>query len=79
MGSLMGAAFMVLLPEVVQGRGGCLPAASIDSAAHRRSISYLREMAIGAAIIVFLIFEPDGLAHRWRLVKAYWKLYPYSH
>jgi branched-chain amino acid transport system permease protein len=28
---------------------------------------------------VFLIFEPDGLAHRWRQVKAYWKLYPFSH
>ena len=26
------------------------------------SISFLREMAVGAAIILFLIFEPDGLA-----------------
>jgi branched-chain amino acid transport system permease protein len=80
MGSLMGAAFMVLLPEVVQGFAEALSGSAIDQALRiGASISYLREMAIGGAIILFLIFEPDGLAHRWRLVKAYWKLYPYSH
>ena len=40
---------------------------------------FLREIAIGVIIIGFLMFEPDGLAHRWRQVKAYWKLYPFSH
>jgi branched-chain amino acid transport system permease protein len=80
MGSLMGAAFMVLLPEVVQGFADALSGSAIDRALKLgASISYLREMAIGAAIILFLIFEPDGLARRWRLIKAYWKLYPYSH
>jgi branched-chain amino acid transport system permease protein len=80
MGSLMGAAFMVLLPEVVQGFADALAGGAIDRALKLgASISYLREMAVGAAIIAFLIFEPDGLAHRWRLIKAYWKLYPYSH
>ncbi|MGG5808745.1 branched-chain amino acid ABC transporter permease [Falsiroseomonas sp. CW058] len=80
MGSMMGAAFMVLLPEVVQGLADALSGSALDRTLRiGASISYLREMAIGAAIILFLIFEPDGLAHRWRLVKAYWKLYPYSH
>ena len=40
---------------------------------------YLKEIAIGAVIILFLVFEPDGLAHRWRQVKAWWTLYPFSH
>ncbi len=80
MGSLMGAAFMVMLPEVVQWGADALAGGAIDRALKLgTSLSYLREMAIGAAIILFLIFEPDGLAHRWRLIKAYWKLYPYSH
>jgi branched-chain amino acid transport system permease protein len=80
MGSLLGAAFMVLLPEVVQGLADALSGSAIDHALKLgASISYLREMTIGATIILFLIFEPDGLAHRWQLVKAYWKLYPYSH
>lgn len=30
-------------------------------------------------IIVFLIFEPRGLAHRWELFKASYRLWPYSH
>ncbi|MDO9706989.1 branched-chain amino acid ABC transporter permease [Paracraurococcus lichenis] len=79
-GSLMGAAFMVLLPEVVQAMADALSGGAIDRALRLgNSISFLREMAVGAVIILFLIFEPDGLAHRWRLIKAYWKLYPYSH
>ncbi|MBK1658632.1 branched-chain amino acid ABC transporter permease [Paracraurococcus ruber] len=79
-GSLMGAAFMVLLPEAVQALADALAGGAVDRALRLgNSISFLREMAIGAAIILFLIFEPDGLARRWRLIKAYWKLYPYSH
>jgi branched-chain amino acid transport system permease protein len=80
MGSLMGAAFMVLMPEMVQSAAQALEGGAIDRALSLgSSINFLREMAIGAAIILFLIFEPDGLARRWRLIKAYWKLYPYSH
>jgi branched-chain amino acid transport system permease protein len=80
MGSLMGAAFMVLMPELVQSAAQALEGGAIDRALSLgASINFLREMAIGAAIILFLIFEPDGLARRWRLIKAYWKLYPYSH
>jgi branched-chain amino acid transport system permease protein len=80
MGSMMGAIFMVLLPEVVQGFADALAGGAIDRALGLGSaVSFLREMTIGAAIILFLIFEPDGLAHRWRLIKAYWKLYPFSH
>jgi branched-chain amino acid transport system permease protein len=80
MGSLMGTAFMVLLPEVMQWLTGLLSGTFIDTALNlKEALAFLREMAIGAAIILFLIFEPDGLAHRWRQIKAYWKLYPFSH
>jgi len=80
MGSLMGAAFMVLLPELVQAGADALAGGAVDRTLKLgANISFLREMVIGAAIILFLIFEPDGLARRWRLIKAYWKLYPYSH
>ncbi|MCW8084700.1 branched-chain amino acid ABC transporter permease [Roseococcus sp. MDT2-1-1] len=80
MGSLMGAAFMVLMPEAVQSAAQALQGGALDRALNLgNSLNFLREMAIGAAIILFLIFEPDGLARRWRLIKAYWKLYPYSH
>jgi branched-chain amino acid transport system permease protein len=80
MGSLMGAVFMTMLPEVVQWLTDWLAGGAIDRALGLgTAVSYLREMTIGAAIVLFLIFEPDGLARRWRLIKAYWKLYPFSH
>lgn len=80
MGSLMGTAFMVLLPEVMEKLTSALSGTAIDTALNlREGVSFLREMAIGAVIILFLMFEPDGLAHRWRQIKAYWKLYPFSY
>jgi branched-chain amino acid transport system permease protein len=80
MGTLMGTAFMVLLPEVMGGLAKLLAGSPIDRALGlNEGIAFLREMTIGAVIILFLIFEPDGLAHRWRQVRAYWKLYPFSY
>lgn len=80
MGSLLGAAFMVLLPEfmgaLVAGLSALPGGAPPWLAA---GLPYLREMAIGLAIVLFLIFEPDGLAHRWRRIRAWWKLYPFSY
>ncbi len=80
MGTLMGTAFMVLLPESMDWLSAALSGSAIDHALGlKNNIAWLREISIGAIIIVFLIFEPDGLAHRWRQIKAYWKLYPFSH
>ena len=80
MGSLMGAAFILLLPEAMQGIVGIVQKAGIgQGAAFTEGLAYMKEMAIGLAIVLFLIFEPDGLAARWRKIKAYWKLYPFSY
>ena len=81
MGSLLGTAFMVLLPEVLDGAVHTLKAvwAGVDDLLGQGGLHYLKEISVGLVIVVFLIFEPEGLAHRWRLVKSYWKLYPFSH
>lgn len=76
MGSLMGAAFMVLMPEAVES---LFHAMGSSAAGADKALVYLKEISVGAVIILFLVFEPDGLAHRWRQVKAWWKLYPFSH
>jgi branched-chain amino acid transport system permease protein len=36
-------------------------------------------MIFGLIIILFLIFEPRGLAHRWNLFKASYRLWPFSY
>ncbi|MGJ4906633.1 branched-chain amino acid ABC transporter permease [Bradyrhizobium sp. HKCCYLRH2060] len=80
MGTLMGTAFVVLLPESMEWLSHLLKGGAIDKAlALNNNITFLREIAIGLIIIGFLMFEPDGLAHRWRQIKTYWKLYPFSH
>lgn len=79
MGTLMGTVFMILLPEAMEWICALLRGGLIDQALGlRNNIAFLREIAIGLVIIVFLLFEPDGLAHCWQRTKAYWKLYPFS-
>lgn len=39
----------------------------------------LKEIIFGLVIVLFLIFEPDGLAARWRTIRAYWRLWPFSY
>jgi branched-chain amino acid transport system permease protein len=36
-------------------------------------------MVFGLVIILFLILEPRGLAHRWQLFKASYRLWPFSY
>ena len=80
MGTLLGTTFIVLLPEAIGGLANALAGSAIDHALSLRDgIVFLKEMTIGAVIVLFLILEPDGLAHRWRQVRVYWKLYPFSH
>lgn len=80
MGSLMGTAFILFLPETMQGIIRWIQGLGIaQSAAFTEGLAYMKEMAIGLAIVLFLVFEPDGLAARWRKIKAYWKLYPFSY
>jgi branched-chain amino acid transport system permease protein len=34
---------------------------------------------LGGLIIVFVIFEPRGLAHRWNIVKESYRIWPFPH
>ncbi len=79
-GTLMGVIFMVFLPEALEGGVGLMKMTDwgnipmvVDG------LAYIKEMAIGLVIIGFLIFEPEGLAHRWNQIKNYWKFYPFAY
>lgn len=77
-GSLLGTIFVVCLPEVIQMIADSASGIIGDSLAVKRSLPYVKEMSIGAVIILFLIYEPDGLIHRWNKIKNYWKSFPLS-
>lgn len=76
LGSVFGAVFITLLPELLSAASGTLSGIFPDMANHFLA---MKEGVFGLTLVLFLIFEPEGLAHRWRLVKAYWKLYPFAH
>jgi branched-chain amino acid transport system permease protein len=72
-GAILGAIALKLLDEVVTAMGPVLSAAVAAQAAASIAL-----MARGVVIILFLIFEPRGLAHLWEFVKAYVRLWPFS-
>ncbi len=73
-GAIMGAIALKLLDEFVTIVGPIL--SGIVAAQAAASLGLITR---GLVIILFLIFEPRGLAHRWDLIKTYLKLWPFSH
>jgi branched-chain amino acid transport system permease protein len=74
LGSLLGAAFITVLPlflnQMPQWFG-----ISISTA----MISHLEVMIFGALIVFFLIVEPLGLARLWRIGKEKLRLWPFPY
>jgi branched-chain amino acid transport system permease protein len=73
-GAVLGAVALKLMDELVTIAGPILSAAVAPQAA-----ASLALISHGLIIIVFLIFEPRGLHHRWEMIKAYFRLWPFSH
>ena len=43
------------------------------------TIAPLREFVFGLAIVMFIIFEPKGLAEVWRIARSIFRLWPFSY
>jgi branched-chain amino acid transport system permease protein len=76
MGSIIGAIFMVLLPEVINAVSS--PIASAYPILSPR-IGAVSVIVYGLVIILFLLLEPDGLYGIWIRIKRYWKPWPFSY
>lgn len=74
MGSFMGAAFIVLLPILLNQLPGFF-GFSMDTAL----LGHLEFMIFGALIIFFLIVEPHGLARLWQIGKEKLRLWPFPY
>jgi branched-chain amino acid transport system permease protein len=76
LGSIFGAVFMTLLPEVLK-----LGATSLTGVFPNAFglIASARDVVFGLAVIVFLMYEPQGLARIWTRVRTYWSLWPYAY
>jgi branched-chain amino acid transport system permease protein len=76
LGSIFGAVFMTLLPEVLK-----LTATSLTGVYPRAFgfIASTRDIVFGLAVIFFLMYEPLGLARIWARFRNYWTLWPYAY
>ena len=73
LGSVLGAVFMTLVPEVLKLIVGWLPLG--DNAAV--VLSPVRTIVFGSMIVLFLIFEPQGLAEIWNRTRRLFHLWPF--
>jgi branched-chain amino acid transport system permease protein len=73
-GAIFGAVSLKVLDELVTIVGPVLSAVVAAQAA-----ASLALISRGVVIMLFLIFEPRGLAHRWDRIKGYYRLWPFSH
>jgi len=77
-GSILGAAFITLLP-VVTRRGlaaiGPIFAGGFDI----DGVPEVRLCLFGGLIILFLVAEPEGLDRLWRNVRTYFRTWPFSY
>ncbi len=76
-GTVFGVIFITLLKELVMVVGpmaqdslGFLPIGAASG---------LLLVIIGAIAILFGVLEPRGMAHRWNLIKAFYRLWPFGY
>ena len=76
LGSILGALFLTLLPEVLRIVTGALSGTFPELT---QLFAPLKLAVFGLTIVLFLVFEPDGLADLWRRVRNWFRLYPFSY
>lgn len=78
-GSIIGAAFVVLLPRVLQWAAPYLPFIGGAGGDGFITVFQLETLLFGALIILFLTLEPRGLFGLWYRVRIYFKTWPFSY
>ncbi|WP_428148400.1 branched-chain amino acid ABC transporter permease [Delftia acidovorans] len=73
LGGILGAVFMTMIPELLKLIVDLLPGGSELAV----FLSPVRTMVFGLLIIVFLVFEPQGLAEMWRRLRRFFHLWPF--
>ena len=68
-GAVLGAAFVIVLPQLISLAKDYLPSNVAGSG--------LQAVVFGLVLIVFIIFEPLGLYGRWLKVRTWFELFPF--
>ena len=76
-GAIFGAFFLRALGELVITIAPII--GSVFPFLAGQAAASLGLMTHGLVFILFLIFEPRGLAHRWQIIKIHYRLWPFSY
>ena len=76
LGSILGALFITLLPEALRLLTGVLAGSYPELV---QLFAPLKLGVFGLSIVLFLVFEPDGIADLWRRIRNWFQLYPFSY
>ncbi|MCF8092006.1 MAG: branched-chain amino acid ABC transporter permease [Desulfotignum sp.] len=76
LGSIFGAVFMTVVPEGIKSILGLLVSVFPNAMSF---LFPLQQVIFGLLIVIFLVFEPHGLAEIWRRIKNYFHLWPFDH
>ncbi|MBM3118790.1 MAG: branched-chain amino acid ABC transporter permease [Chloroflexi bacterium] len=80
LGTITGAFFGVVFIAILNnGLSAVLASLSTVFPGAGSLLAPLMLFIFGLVIVLFLTFEPRGLAHRWEIFKAYYRLWPFSH
>ncbi|HSL58314.1 MAG TPA: branched-chain amino acid ABC transporter permease [Acidimicrobiales bacterium] len=79
-GPILGAIFITAIPRVIETYSDILPFVKTDSGSGGIiTVFSLNQAIFGLLIIVFLVFEPRGLAAIWLRLRAYFRSWPFSY
>jgi branched-chain amino acid transport system permease protein len=82
-GVVFGSAFVVIVFKLLEmgvlGLSGSLMETYPQLGWMTTKFIFFKESAFGLAIILFLIYEPNGLAYRYWQLKNYFNLWPFSY
>ncbi|HKZ04375.1 MAG TPA: branched-chain amino acid ABC transporter permease [Methylomirabilota bacterium] len=79
LGSVLGAAFVTLLPIVIRLSMEAFGGLFLAPQTVLNLIPNLRLMMFGALIIFFLVVEPEGLNRLWRNIRNYFRIWPFAY
>jgi branched-chain amino acid transport system permease protein len=75
LGALLGALFVTLFPYLIEAALLRLP----DAQSYAGVLFAVNYAAFGVVMILFLVFEPQGLVGIWRRIQTYFLLWPFKH
>lgn len=68
-GAVLGAAFIIVLPQLISIAKGWLPEGLVPAG--------MQAVVFGVILVLVIIFEPLGLYGRWLKIRAWFELFPF--